>query len=137
MRWYQEEADMQPDRALVTAEALASMRCSDGDSDDRDRLMRALYDLSDGAFTNRRAPKFCRQALAQARRLIPIVKTRGPDDTTIAGGAQALFHTAASCFARGRLRRGLGDLPRAVPRRAPPGYTGGRRDAAADRPRRV
>jgi hypothetical protein len=100
MRWYQDETDMQPGRALVTAEALASMRCREGDSDERDRLLRALYDLSDGAYMNKRAPEFCEKSLAEARRLIPIVKTRGPDDTTIAGGAQALFHTAASCFAR-------------------------------------
>ena len=76
------------------------MRCRDGDSNDRDRLMRALYDLSDGAYMNRRTREFCGKALTEARRLIPVVKTRGPDDATIVGGAQALFHTAASCFAR-------------------------------------
>ena len=99
-RWYEEETAMTPERAMVTAESLASMRCRGGDSNDRDRLMRALYDLSDGAYMNKRTPEFCKQSLAEARRLIPVVKTRGPDDTQISGGAQALFHTAASCFAR-------------------------------------
>jgi len=99
-RWYQEETNMTPERAQITAEALASMRCRGGDSSDRDRLMRALFDLSDGAYMNKRTPQFCKNALAEARRLIPVVKTRGPDDTQISGGAQALFHTAASCFAR-------------------------------------
>lgn len=91
---------MTPERAMITAEAVASMRCREGDSNDRDRLMRAFYDLSDGAYMNKRAPEFCKKALTEARRLIPVVKTRGPDDTGISGGAQALFHTAASCFAR-------------------------------------
>lgn len=99
-RYYQEQTNMHPERALVTAEAIASMRCRGGDSSDRDRLMRAFFQLSDGAYMNKTTPETCKAALAEARRLIPLVKTRSPDDTQISGGAQALFHTAASCFAR-------------------------------------
>lgn len=99
-RYYQEQTNMHPDRALVTAEAIASMRCRGGDSSDRDRLMRAFFQLSDGAYMNKTTPEACKAALLEARRLIPVVKTRSPDDTQISGGAQALFHTAASCLAR-------------------------------------
>ena len=99
-RYYEAESNMHPERAQITAEAIGSMRCRDGDSSDRDRLMRAFFQLSDGAYVNKTTPETCKAALAEARRLIPLVKTRGPDDTQISGGAQALFHTAASCFAR-------------------------------------
>jgi len=99
-RWYEVEAGMQPERAMITAEQIGSMRCREGDSSDRDRLLRAYFDLSDGAYMNRRSSEFCGAALATARELIPKVKPRGPDDAQIASGAQALFHTAASCFAR-------------------------------------
>ena len=99
-RYYEVETNMHPERALVTAESVAAMRCRGGNSNERDRLMRALYELSDGAYMNKKTPQACKAALLEARRLIPVVKTRGPDDTQISGGAQALFHTAASCFAR-------------------------------------
>jgi len=99
-RWYELEAGMQPDRAMITAEQIGSMRCREGDSSERDRLLRAYFDLSDGAYMNKRSSEFCKTALATARELIPKVKPRGPDDGQITGGAQALFHTAASCFAR-------------------------------------
>lgn len=99
-RWYEAEAGMQPERAMITAEQIGSMRCREGDSSARDRLLRAYFDLSDGAYMNRRSSEFCKTALATARELIPQVKPRGPDDGQITGGAQALFHTAASCFAR-------------------------------------
>jgi hypothetical protein len=99
-RWYELEAGMQPDRAMITAEQIGSMRCREGDSSERDRLLRAYFDLSDGAYMNKRSSEFCKTALATARELIPKVKPRAPDDGQITGGAQALFHTAAQCFAR-------------------------------------
>lgn len=99
-RWYETDAGMQPERAMITAEQIGSMRCREGDSSERDRLLRAYFDLSDGAYMNKRSSEFCKTALATARELIPRVKPRAPDDGQITGGAQALFHTAASCFAR-------------------------------------
>lgn len=99
-RWYQVEAGMQADRAMITAEQIGSMRCREGDSSDRDRLLRAYFDLSDGAYMNKRSGEFCTAALATARELIPRVKPRAADDGQVTGGAQALFHTAAQCFAR-------------------------------------
>lgn len=99
-RWYREENNMHPERAAVVAEQLGSMRCRDGDSTDRDRLLRAFYDLSDGAYMNKKTPAECQASIAVARALIPKVKPLGPEDGQISGGAQALFHTAATCLGR-------------------------------------
>ena len=99
-KWYEVETAMTPERAAITAEQLGSMRCRGGDSSDRDKLLVALFNLSDGAYMNTRDAEFCRDNVDAARELIPKVKPTGPDDTQVSGGAQALFHTAASCFAR-------------------------------------
>ena len=99
-RWYQEETNMHPERATTTAESLASMRCRDGDSTDRDRLLRAYFDLSDGAYMNKKSVANCKAALDVARALIPKVKPQGPEDAQIRDSPRALFHTAATCFGR-------------------------------------
>lgn len=99
-RWYQEETNMHPERAMATAESLASMRCREGDSTDRDRLLRAYFDLSDGAYMNKKTPADCKAALDVARALIPKVKPQGPEDSQIRDSPRALFHTAATCFGR-------------------------------------
>ncbi|MFZ6181102.1 hypothetical protein [Nannocystis pusilla] len=99
-RWYQEETNMHPERATTTAESLASMRCREGDSTDRDRLLRAYFDLSDGAYMNKKTVANCKAALDVARALIPKVKPQGPEDSQIRDSPRALFHTAATCFGR-------------------------------------
>lgn len=99
-RWYQDETNMHPDRAMTTAESLASMRCREGDSSDRDRLLRAYFDLSDGAYMNKKTVANCKAALDVARALIPKVKPQGPEDSQIRDTPKALFHTAATCFGR-------------------------------------
>lgn len=98
--WHVVETAMTQERADLTAEAIGSMRCRDGDSSDRDRLLRAYYELSDAAYMNKRPAAVCKDNLEIAQRLIPKVQANGPEDSQIAGGAQALFHTAATCFAR-------------------------------------
>jgi hypothetical protein len=99
-RWYETETNMHPERAMITAESLGAMRCRGGESSDRDRLLRAYFELSQGAYVEPFAPERCEEHLATARALIPTVKPRDVDDGQISGGAQALFHTAAQCFAR-------------------------------------
>ncbi|WAS91662.1 hypothetical protein [Nannocystis punicea] len=99
-RWYQEETNMHPERAAATAESLAGMRCRGGDSTDRDRLLRAYFELSDGAYMNKRSAADCKAALDVARALIPRVKPQGPEDSQIRDSPQALFHTAATCLGR-------------------------------------
>lgn len=100
-RWYEVETAMTPERATATAEQLGAMRCRGGNSTDRDRVLVALFNLSDGAYMNTRDPEYCQENLDVTRGLLPkVTPTAGPDDSQITGGAQALFHTAASCFAR-------------------------------------
>lgn len=99
-RWYQEETNMHPERAAVTAEQIGSMRCHGGDSSDRDRLLRAYFELSDGAYMNKKTVAECKASLDEARALIPKVKPQGPEDSQIRDTPRALFHTAATCFGR-------------------------------------
>lgn len=98
--WYVRETAMTPERAATTAESLGSMRCRGGDSTDRDRLLAAFFDLSDGAYMNKRDPAFCRQRVEIIRELLPKVPPKDADDAQIKGGGQALFYTAAACYAR-------------------------------------
>lgn len=98
--WYMREQAFGREFAERTAESIASMRCRGGDSTERDQLLAALYELSDGAYMNKRDVAFCRDRVATIERLGPKVKPRDAEDTQVSGGLQALFHTAAMCFAR-------------------------------------
>src|SRR5690606_2808514 len=92
--WYVKETAATPARAAIMAESMASMRCRGGDSTERDRLLRAIYELSDGAYVNARKPAFCEERIKTIRTLGPKVPPRDIDDTQISGGQQALFYTA-------------------------------------------
>jgi hypothetical protein len=98
--WYMREQAFTREFAERAAEGIASMRCRGGDATDRDRLLAALFDLSDGAYMNKRDVAFCQDRVAIVESLAPKVKPRDAEDTQISGGIQALFHTSAMCFAR-------------------------------------
>ena len=98
--WYVSEMAMSKERAETMAEQLGSMRCREGNSTDRDKLLRALYELSDGAYMNKKTPKWCGERVAIIKDLLPKVPTSDPDDQQITGGGQALFYTAATCYAK-------------------------------------
>ncbi|MCC6214386.1 MAG: hypothetical protein IT376_05930 [Polyangiaceae bacterium] len=98
--WYVAEAAMGRERAAELAEQLAALRCRGGDATERDELLGALQGLSDGAYLEARSAAHCRERLIAIERLAPRVAPRGPDDTRLTGGLQALFHTAAACYVR-------------------------------------
>ncbi len=100
IEWYMREQAFTREFAERTVESIASMRCRGGDASDRDRLLAALFDLSDGAYMNKRDSAFCRDRVAIVEDLAPKVKPRDAMDTQVTGGIQALFHTSAMCFAR-------------------------------------
>jgi hypothetical protein len=100
IEWYMNEQAFTREFAERTVEAIASMRCRGGDASERDRLLAALFDLSDGAYMNKRDSAFCRDRVAIVEQLGPKVKPKDAMDTQVTGGIQALFHTSAMCFAR-------------------------------------
>ncbi len=98
--YYEREMAMSRERAEITAEQIGSMRCRSGDMTDRDRLLRALFELSDGAYMNKREASDCQTNIALVKELAPKVPPRDPDDGQVRGGPTALFHTGAACLAR-------------------------------------
>ncbi|MEZ4226412.1 MAG: hypothetical protein R3B13_36035 [Polyangiaceae bacterium] len=96
--YYVRETNMSPQRAASTVESIAAMRCRGSDMTDRDRLLRALWEISDGAFVNPR--KDCERNVSLVRELAPKVPPRDVDDTQVKGGPRALFHNGAACLAR-------------------------------------
>lgn len=98
--YYRDQSGMSESMATRTAESIAAMRCRGGDMNERDQLLRALWELSDGAYMNGRSAKSCRDNIALVQRLAPRVKPRDPEDSMVSGGPKALFHTGAACLAR-------------------------------------
>jgi hypothetical protein len=98
--WYRREMAMTEERASKTAEALVSMRCRGGNSTDRDLLLVALQELTNGAYVDKRSPSFCKQQIETIQALGPKVRPRDAEDTQITGGLQALPFTGAQCLAR-------------------------------------
>lgn len=98
--YYVTETNLSQELADKSAESLASLRCRGGDSTDRDALLRAYQELSDGAYMTTHTSAACQKSLDDARRLAPRVQAKPYDDQAISGGRQALFFTAAQCFAR-------------------------------------
>jgi hypothetical protein len=98
--YYVREQALTPERAAIMAESIASMRCAGGDATERDQLLAAYFDLSDGAHVNKRDVEFCTARVATIAELAPKVQPRDVEDTQITGGRQALFFTGAMCFAR-------------------------------------
>ncbi|MBK7579922.1 MAG: hypothetical protein IPI67_06910 [Myxococcales bacterium] len=96
--YYVREMNMSPGLAKTSVEAIASMRCRGGDETDRDRLLRALRELTDGAYMNTRND--CAANVKLVKELLPRVPSTGPDDSQVTSAPKALFHTGASCLAR-------------------------------------
>jgi hypothetical protein len=69
--YYVREMNMSEPRALIMAESIGSMRCRGGDMSDRDTLLRALYELSDGAYMNARPAADCLKNVRLVRGLAP------------------------------------------------------------------
>lgn len=95
--WFQREQAMSPERANQIAESMAGLRCRGGDSTSVDQLRVAYQDLMTGAHIDPKDARFCRDRLDTVVRLAPTV---GSGDDQLEGSRKALFHTAASCFAK-------------------------------------
>jgi hypothetical protein len=98
--YYVRDMAMSEERAKTMAESIAAMRCRGGDVTDRDRLLRALHELTDGAYINPHSAEDCEKNIALVKELAPKVPPRDPDDGQVRDGPKALFHTGAACLAR-------------------------------------
>jgi hypothetical protein len=98
--YYVRELNMSEQRALMAAESIGAMRCRGGDMTERDSLLRALHELTDGAYLNTRPAEDCLKNVRLIRELAPRVPPRDPDDSQVRSGPGALFHTGAACLAR-------------------------------------
>lgn len=96
--YYVRELNMAPELAKTSVEGVASMRCRGGDETDRDRLLRALRELVDGAYVTTRSD--CAANVKRVKALLPKVPPSGPDDSQVNSSPKALFHTGAACLAR-------------------------------------
>lgn len=96
--YYVREMNMSPEIARTSVESIASMRCRGGDETDRDRLLRALRELMDGAYMNTRSD--CAANIARVKQLLPGVPPTSVDDSQVTSAPKALFHTGAACLAR-------------------------------------
>lgn len=95
-----DQQGMGPDMAARSADGYVSLYCRSPDADPRDRLLGALYDLSDGAYMNRRSTDFCQKQTQIVRELLPRVRPQGPDDNQIASAKDTVYVMAARCFGR-------------------------------------
>lgn len=98
--WFAYQMNTPAEQRVRTVEALASMYCRGGNMTDRDRLLAAHYQLTQGAYVSQLSSAECQSAYQTARTLAPKVPPRSADDTPISTLPKSLFHTAASCFAR-------------------------------------
>jgi hypothetical protein len=85
-------------RAETMAEAFAAQYCRGGDSTERDRLLRAANELTQGSYLDPR--KDCEANTRLIKKLTPKVPPNGPDDHRIAGIGKTLHVQAARCHAR-------------------------------------
>ena len=93
-------ATMGPEMIDRSVDAIASMYCQGGSLAPRDELLRALMDLSQGAYMSKKDAAACQKAYATALRLIPQVAPRDDDDTQIKSARDAVRVSAPECLAR-------------------------------------
>ncbi len=108
--WYVRYGGMSEEGARQVATNLAALHCRGGDASPAERLRTAFFDLSRAAYLDPRGPAHCESLLALIDDLLPRLAEAEREDPAIEGGAAALFHTGAACFARA----GACDRARAV-----------------------
>ncbi len=114
-RYWREEQNMHPERAASTTESMAAMYCRGGDSNERDRLLAAILDLSMGTSETHTVAQ-CEASYSTIRQLQPRVKPNGPDDHQVLNASSNLYALAPMCFARaGDCRRARATFTESFP----------------------
>lgn len=97
-QYFAQQTRLSAEQADRSVEQIAIMHCEEKQLSDRQRLMRAAQQLSQGAYIEDRTD--CAENIAKVRALVKKVKPARPDDNTAANWEKSLFHTGANCYAR-------------------------------------
>jgi hypothetical protein len=89
-----------PEQLDQSVDAMVGMWCEGDRAPPRDRLLRALQVLSDGAYMTRLSAAECTKAAKTARALSPQVKPRSEDDRMVQNLGQRVAMQGARCAAR-------------------------------------
>jgi hypothetical protein len=93
-------ANMGPEQLDKAADAYASMNCQGGSMSPRDQLLKALFELQQGAYMQKKTTAACDAAYQTAKRLVPTVKPNDDDDSQVKMAGASLRTTAPACFAK-------------------------------------
>jgi hypothetical protein len=78
----------------------ASQYCQGSGVSGRDRIGKAVMDLSQGAFMGKREPAFCQASIDTLKALLPVTPPRDEDDRTITDAPDSLALTGPECLAK-------------------------------------
>jgi hypothetical protein len=93
-------ATLGPEMLDRSVDAMGSLYCQGPGLEPRDELLKALMDLNQGAYMSTSTPAACQGEIDAARRLLPVVKPRGPDDTQITQASAIVRVAGPECLAR-------------------------------------
>jgi hypothetical protein len=66
----------------------------------RDQLLKALFELQQGAYMTKKTTAACDAAYQTAKKLVPTVKPNDDDDSQVKMAGASLRTTGPSCFAK-------------------------------------
>ena len=93
-------ANIGPEQLDRAADGFASMNCQGGSMAPRDQLLKALFDLQQGAYMQKKTTAACDAAYQTAKKLVPTVKPNDDDDNQVKQAGAALRTSAPACFAK-------------------------------------
>ena len=94
-------ANMGPEQLDKAADGFASMNCQGGSMAPRDQLLKALFDLQQGAYMQKKTTAACDAAYQTAKRLVPDGEAeRRRRHAGEAGGRRAPHDARPACFAK-------------------------------------
>ncbi|HEY1693070.1 MAG TPA: hypothetical protein VGG39_12970 [Polyangiaceae bacterium] len=93
-------AQLGPEQLDKSADAVATMWCQGSSMAPRDQLLKALFELQQGAYMSKKTVAACDAAYQTAKRLVPTVKPNDDDDNQVKQAGASLRTTAPTCFAK-------------------------------------
>jgi hypothetical protein len=89
-----------PQQIERAADAVGGLNCQGDSMTPREQLLKALIELNQGAYQEKKDAATCKAAFDTAKRLLPTVTPRDDDDTQVKSAASALRLAAPACFAK-------------------------------------